>query len=202
MHSITAFEQVKQAITIPQAAERYGLTYDGHGKMRCPFHDDHTPSLQLNDTYFYCYGCGAHGDVTDFTANLFGLQPWQAARKLLDDFGLQLDMTPVPRQITMNKAQTFHEQESLCFSAVTAYRRLLTWYEQKYRPQNPGDPIDPRFREALSMKATVNHWLDDLLGPQWLSERCVKALMRSYDMAEFRKTILQKTEEENIDVRI
>ena len=31
------------------------------------------------DTRFHCFGCGADGDVIDFTARLYGLSPKEAA---------------------------------------------------------------------------------------------------------------------------
>lgn len=39
----------------------------GYAVVRCPFHQDNTPSLQLDpsDNHFHCYGCGAHGDSID-----------------------------------------------------------------------------------------------------------------------------------------
>jgi DNA polymerase-1 len=39
----------------------------GH-KILCPFHDDHTPSLQIySDGHYHCYACGAHGDVEELS---------------------------------------------------------------------------------------------------------------------------------------
>jgi DNA polymerase len=36
------------------------------GKIRCPFHDDKTPSCQLYaDGHYHCFGCGAHGWIDD-----------------------------------------------------------------------------------------------------------------------------------------
>lgn len=55
------FEAVREAVPVPLAAERYGLKANRAGMVRCPFHDDHTPSLKLNEDYFYCFGCGAGG---------------------------------------------------------------------------------------------------------------------------------------------
>jgi DNA polymerase-1 len=35
-------------------------------KIRCPFHDDHSPSLELYaDGHYHCYVCHAHGDIED-----------------------------------------------------------------------------------------------------------------------------------------
>lgn len=49
-----------------------GATPNRSGKIHCPFHDDHTPSLQLYpDGTFYCYGCRAGGSIYDFAARLW-----------------------------------------------------------------------------------------------------------------------------------
>ena len=53
----------------------------------CPFHDDHHPSMKI-DTNYYCFACGAKGDVIGLTAGLFGLSPYEAASKLIADFQL------------------------------------------------------------------------------------------------------------------
>jgi DNA polymerase I-like protein with 3'-5' exonuclease and polymerase domains len=38
----------------------------GNGKIICPFHDDHDPSLQLYaDGHYHCYVCGAHGSIEE-----------------------------------------------------------------------------------------------------------------------------------------
>lgn len=36
------------------------------GMTKCPFHLDKSPSLDVRKNFYYCYGCGAHGDVIDF----------------------------------------------------------------------------------------------------------------------------------------
>src|SRR5229473_1001824 len=35
---------------------------------RCPFHDERTPSFSVNavDKLYYCFGCGAKGDLITF----------------------------------------------------------------------------------------------------------------------------------------
>ena len=40
------------------------------------------------DSRFHCFGCGADGDVIDFTAKRFQLSLRKAAEKLVADFGL------------------------------------------------------------------------------------------------------------------
>jgi hypothetical protein len=44
------------------------------GKISCPFHEDHTPSLQLYEHDWYCYGaCRTGGSIYDLGALLYGL---------------------------------------------------------------------------------------------------------------------------------
>jgi len=55
-----------------------GRVPDREGKIRCPFHEDRHPSLQLyGDGGFYCFGagCGAGGSIFDFASRLWGITP-------------------------------------------------------------------------------------------------------------------------------
>jgi len=47
-------------------------------KVRCPFHDDHTPSLHAyNDPLqgWFCFGCGRGGDIYTFAGLLWEIEP-------------------------------------------------------------------------------------------------------------------------------
>ena len=64
------FEAVKQSVSTREAAAFYGIEVKRNGMACCPFHDDKNPSMKV-DQRFHCFGCGADGDVIDFTAKLF-----------------------------------------------------------------------------------------------------------------------------------
>jgi len=64
--NMTIYQQIRAAVPIGQAARRYGLAVSQGGMALCPFHHDTHPSLKLNEDYFFCFGCGATGDVIDF----------------------------------------------------------------------------------------------------------------------------------------
>ena len=84
---MSIFEAVKQSVTTRQAAERYGIRVERNGMCRCPFHDDSTPSMKL-DRRYYCFGCGATGDVIDFVSRLRGIGSKDAAILLAQDFAI------------------------------------------------------------------------------------------------------------------
>ena len=76
---MNVFATVKTSINTREAAARYGVEVNRHGKALCPFHNDRHPSLFVDDDHYHCYACGEHGDVIDFTAKLFGLKLYEAA---------------------------------------------------------------------------------------------------------------------------
>ena len=88
------FETVKNNVSLREAAQAYGLEVNRHGKALCPFHNDRHPSLYVANDHYYCFTCGEHGDVIDFTARLFDLKPYDAAMKLVIDFHLDPDKPP------------------------------------------------------------------------------------------------------------
>jgi hypothetical protein len=72
-----ASELERQLLAIPATTYVPALTGrqpNRAGKIHCPFHDDHNPSLQLYDHGWYCFGaCRTGGSIYDFGALLFGL---------------------------------------------------------------------------------------------------------------------------------
>ena len=160
------FETVKQFVTIREAAERYGIEVKRGGMACCPFHDDKNPSMKLNEEYFYCFGCGATGDVIDLTARLYNLSPKEAAEKLAQDFGLIYDSQAPPRRRYVRlktEAQKFQENRDHAFRILADYFHLLRKWEAGYTPKTPEEPMHPRFLEAVQQKDYIGYLLDSFL---------------------------------------
>ena len=157
------FEMVKQFVTVREAAERYGIEVKRGGMACCPFHDDKNPSMKLNEEYFYCFGCGATGDVIDLTARLYNLSPKEAAEKLAQDFGLIYDSQAPPRRNYVRQkteARKFREDRQRCYRVLSDYYYLLKKWEADRSPRTPEEEPHPRFVEAIQKKAYVEYLLD------------------------------------------
>ena len=160
------FETVKQSVTVREAAERYGIEVKRGGMACCPFHDDKNPSMKLNEEYFYCFGCGATGDVIDLTARLYNLSPKEAAEKLAQDFGLIYDSQAPPRRRYVRlktEAQKFQENRDHAFRVLADYFHLLRKWEAGYTPKTPEEPMHSRFLEAVQQKDYIGYLLDSFL---------------------------------------
>ena len=164
--SANAFETVKQSITIREAAERYGIEVGRNSMACCPFHDDKNPSMKLNKDYFYCFGCGATGDVIGLTARLYNLSPKEAAEKLAQDFGLIYDSQAPPRRNYVRQkteVQKFKESRDHAFRILADYFHLLRKWETNYTPKTPVESMHPRFLEAVQQKDYIGYLLDSFL---------------------------------------
>ena len=154
------FDTVKAAVHPRMAAERYGLPIQQGSMVCCPFHADRTPSMKLNEDYFYCFGCGAHGDVIALTAQLFNLLPVEAAKKLAADFGIAGQKPSILAKLQRGKSQA--EAERRCFRVLEDYLRILRDWKENCAPQSPEDGIDPRYAEACHMLERIGNMLDIL----------------------------------------
>ena len=156
------FEAVKQSVSTREAAAFYGIEVKRNGMACCPFHDDKNPSMKV-DQRFHCFGCGADGDVIDFTAKLFDLSPKEAAEKLAQDFGLIYDSQAPPRRRYVRQkteAQKFREDRRRCYRVLSDYYYLLKKWEIDHSPRTPEEEPHPRFVEAIQKKTYVEYLLD------------------------------------------
>lgn len=157
---------VKKAVTVRQAAEHYGLQVNRSGMCRCPFHYDRHPSMKV-DRRFHCFGCGADGNVVQFTAKLFGLSDKAAALKLAEDFGIRIrkGRPPDRRALKENrrlelKAKRFMAAEKDFYIGLTDYYRTLENWKNDLAPNSPDDDWDDRFCEALLNLSKTGYALD------------------------------------------
>ena len=174
----SVFEVVKQSVTAREAAEHYGIAVGRGGMACCPFHDDRHPSMKV-DTRFHCFGCGADGDVIDFTARLYDLSPKEAAEKLALDFGLAYDSQAPPRRRYVrqkSEVQKLKEKREHGWRVLTDYYHLLRKWETDYSPKTPDEDPHPRFLEAIQKKDYMGYLLDTFLDSsteaqdQWIAE--------------------------------
>ena len=164
---MNVFEAVKDAVTPRAAAEFYGLEVR-HGFARCPFHDDRTPSLKL-DERFHCFGCGVDGgDATDLVAALFHLEPLAAAKKIAADFHLGYDtrLPPRPRAAPQRRKTAvgaYREAEERTFRVLCWYFHRLQAWREEYAPTPDDRDWHPLFVEALRETDHTAYLLDVLI---------------------------------------
>jgi len=144
---LTDFAQIRQLAGLRQAAEMYGLEVNRYGSALCIFHSDNNPSMRLYDDHFHCYACGAHGDVTDLTAQMFGLSKSDAADKLCGDFGITANKSPPV--VRRKRELTSREKSQFALDILTDYVVMLRHFREQYAPFSFDTELSPQFTESL-----------------------------------------------------
>ena len=192
---MTIFEAAKSMVTPRMAAEHYGMTVARNGMVCCPFHDDRHPSMKLNEDYFYCFGCGAKGDVIEFTSKLFGINAQEAAQKLSADFGIKADKPSVLTKLSQYRTQA--DNERLCFRVLREYLQILQDWKVRFSPQTPDEDPHDRFVEACHMLECTQYMLNLLtIGSPEERTELVSDMMKD-NKIKFLQERLQEIKEES-----
>src|SRR5919108_3560655 len=98
----SAVKEIKGRLSIINLIEGYvslkksGKSYVG----LCPFHDEKTPSLHVNEEkgVFHCFGCGAGGDIFGFMMRYNSLTFSEALKELARRADIKIEESHPPSQ--------------------------------------------------------------------------------------------------------
>ena len=189
------YEPIKAAVSARQAAESFGIAVNRSGMATCPFHEDHTPSLKLDQRY-YCFGCGATGDVIDFTARLLGISNHDAAQTLAERFGINPEsLTVITPKI--KPAVPLLVTEQRCLFALVQYEKLLRFRKKHYAPQTPEESFYDRFVEGCRRESFIAHLIDEMMDADpWRRKQVVEFLLEDDHLHRLQNYVLQNQEDE------
>jgi len=100
-------EQLKSSIDIVKVAGEYvrlkRLGATGRYVGLCPFHQEKTPSFNVNQTrqFYKCFGCGVGGDAIKFVEEIEGLSFWETVKMLAERYGI-----PMPKRSDYSDADS------------------------------------------------------------------------------------------------
>ncbi len=66
-------EEIKKTYSMRDILLHYGFRPNRSGFIRCPFHKEKTASMKIYKDSYYCFGCGASGDIFDFVCRMDNL---------------------------------------------------------------------------------------------------------------------------------
>src|SRR2546426_9392862 len=140
----TSVEEVKAAADmVAVVSERTQLRKTGARSMgRCPFHEERTPSFSVNavDKFYYCFGCGAKGDLITFVRETEQLDFTGAIEWLADRFNVQIEYEESsPQQDAQRRGR--ERLLELLDASASFYDRYL--WDSQARPPAPGQLPGP-----------------------------------------------------------
>ena len=189
------YEPIKAAVSARQAAESFGVVVNRSGMALCPFHEDHSPSLKLDQRY-YCFGCGATGDVIDFTARLLNVSNSDAVQILAEKFGIQPESQTIHTP-QIKPAASLRNLEQRCLFVLVGYEKLLRSWKKQYAPQAPEVPPHEKFVEGCLRESSIAHLIDEMMDADpWRRKQVVELLLEDDRIHRLQDYVLQNQEEE------
>lgn len=156
-----AVDEAKQRYNISDVVARTRkVTRAGRNEKRalCAFHNERTPSMQLNDAKgtYHCFGCGASGDIVSYVMKTEGLGFMDAMR--------WLGMAQLPPVDPAQRAIAAAEDEEDRQRAIA--RAQGVW--DKARPA-PGTPAETYLR-SRGILMPVPHTIRFAMTPAWYDD--------------------------------
>ncbi len=146
-------------------------------KACCPFHKEKTPSFQVNPDkqLYYCFGCGAGGDVFKFVMQYENVEFLEAARILADRAGLPFE----PRSSEGGGPATprtdlyrLHEQLAAWYHANLKEAAAAEKARQYLAERDLTAAIEPfQLGYAPPPAQALEHWADEQQIPRPLLEQ-------------------------------
>lgn len=94
-------ETIKQQNSMRDVLSRYGMIPNRAGFISCPFHSgDRTASMKIYKDSYYCFGCGATGDIFTFVQSMDNCD-FKTAFQILGEHTINLIFRPEWQYITL-----------------------------------------------------------------------------------------------------
>lgn len=120
-----------------EIVESYGITINRNGFCMCPFHQDNkSPSFKVYPDSYYCYGCGANGDIFTFVQEMENLTFKEAFKALGGEYEHSFSSRRKIEKIKKDRIAKariklqLKQRINLCCALITIYRR----YADKFEP--------------------------------------------------------------------
>jgi DNA primase len=120
--------QVREQVDIVDLVSGYvSLKHSGANHLGlCPFHNEKTPSFNVNSTrqIFHCFGCGVGGNVFSFLMRMDGIAFPQAVRRLAEQVGIDIPKDE-PSAFELQRRQERERLNKIYEVATAFYHQLL-----------------------------------------------------------------------------
>lgn len=132
-------EEIKKSYSMRDILGRYGLHPNRSGFICCPFHKEKTASMKIYQDSYYCFGCGAHGDVFDFVGAMDGLSFRESFLELGGTYEQKTET--FSERMARYHAQKEREMQAKQADALKARKKLnndlIDIYRDGYRRSEP-----------------------------------------------------------------
>ncbi|AEG32122.1 DNA primase [Thiomicrospira cyclica ALM1] len=141
--------------------KKAGATY----KACCPFHQEKTPSFNVNPTkqFYHCFGCGAHGDAISFLVEHDGLSFVEAVEVLAQQVGMTVPRQKLSKQQQKVQQQRIERERDL----YDVSHAVAKFYRQQLREHSSSDEAKAYLRQRGLTPEVAKRFIIGFAPPGW-----------------------------------
>lgn len=141
MSSNNIADEIKSRCNIVDIVGRYVELKKAGGSHKglCPFHNEKTPSFVVSESkqFFYCFGCGASGDVISFLMKIENIDFHTAISKLAEEYGIEMDKFGYRKEGKKNEIYEMNREAAIFFYKNLTEKPNPGYEYMKRRGLNP-----------------------------------------------------------------
>ena len=142
MKSISDFSKdIKSKVSFRDIfQELFPDNFNAHGNSLCPFHEDHTPSFQINDRFGFCHGgCSQQNyDVIDLWSRKYNVGKAVAIQELAEKYSVRSEaLSKLQKQPSSGRKQT--EAYDYCNENGEILFQVVRYEPKDFKQRRPGD---------------------------------------------------------------
>ncbi len=151
--------KIKERLSIEDVVSSYIKLENAGSNLRakCPFHNEKSPSFFVSPGRgsYYCFGCGASGDIFTFVEEFEGLDFKGALKLLADKAGVVLDLYHLK-----DKGESFSEKEKL----YKVMEEATKFFENNIQHNNE---VLTYLKDRGLTDETIRHFRVGHVSPDW-----------------------------------
>jgi hypothetical protein len=164
--------------TVEEVLDEYGIQPNRSGMINCPLHEDNTPSLKANESWWYCFSCNRSGDGVGLIAAFEGCSVVDVLARYASDttsWKQRRDFGIAPHQLRAGVKQEYRQLLNEFFDEV--HKRLAEepewillavvdhWGQEfddvrDYYIYNEELTIYQREQQVQQLRERCNQWLE------------------------------------------
>lgn len=156
--------EIKNMYSMQDIVEQYGFHPNRSGFISCPFHKEKTASMKIYKDSYYCFGCGASGDIFSFIMDMENQSFREVFLSLGGTYKEETFRDKISRYHAVKKQEVRKKQRKVEEKKRRLNNDLIDIYREWYRKSEPFSDVWTDCYNALQYQLYMHEILNETEG--------------------------------------